>query len=240
MFAGAMTPSPAPSIGLDVPRFEMYGALGTNVEVRYTLGPSRYHGEADPGPHVVSGTVAIVSGPTRTDSLFTFAQLGMVPPKQTQIVPHDVRDACEAFGAIAIESLAGYVAPAAVVTSVAIGKGCQPILHTFVPANASSRSYVSLPTYTLPQSFQPQHAAASAGSGLFHVVSVRTFTLPQSPYASPAHDRIAIAVGTGRDGRRSTIAFDLGAHAIPAMGSTYVLEPNPTGMEGVATPLAPA
>ncbi len=236
--SAAPVPSPSPSIPLDVPRFEMYGAHGTNVEVRYELGPSAYHGEVDPGPHVARGVVAIVSGPNRTDSLFTFAQLGMLPPKQAQIIPSDVHDACGASGPIDIAPLPGYVAPAAVVVSVAIGKGCEPIVHTFVPTSTASRTYAFLPTYDLPGIGAPQHARASTALPTFRVISVRTFALTQSPAGSQMRGaRIAIAAGTNGTGKRSAIAFDLRSHAIPKIGSTYVLDAFPNGLEGVATPV---
>jgi hypothetical protein len=72
----------------------------------------------------------------------------------------------------------------------------------------------------------------------FRVISVRTFALTQSPAGSQMRGaRIAIAAGTNGTGKRATIAFDLRSHAIPKIGSTYVLDAFPNGLEGVATPV---
>jgi hypothetical protein len=228
-------PKPLPATALDTPRFVRAGDLDTDVVVHYTMKPSKYRGEADPGPFVGTGLLAIRSGPERDDTIFPFSALGVTPPNIEQIVPDASHDACSANGPIAIVALAGSVAPAVVFTTGAIGKGYLPIVHVLLPIDGSSHRYRIVRVYASPMNAPDESQGAPART--IHVERVRDLMLPERCTSFPKAARNAhVAVVDGRDaaGHAVTIALDFHAVRDGAVrpGASIVIRDAPNGFEG--------
>jgi hypothetical protein len=238
-------PSAAPSVPLDASHFVRAGDLATDVTLYWTERPSGFAGkEDDPGPSVATGKVAIVSGAERTDTLVSFATLRIAPPNIVQMIPLDAKTACGASGPIAILPLAESSAPAVVVTSVAIGKGCFPIQHLLLPLDDRARRYRTIAIYGyLPVLPTPTPGAEPAE--IVHVRRTREIVLPALPGAAHAVDRrgsrIVIVDGYDAANRALTVAIAPGRlGGAYFQGKVLAVEGGANGFEGTAYALPPS
>jgi hypothetical protein len=222
-----------------VPIFMQGSALDTDVTLRYTLKPSGYSGPADPGPRIESGTISIVTGDHRVRSVFSLATLGAAGGKLSYIFPTSYRDGCGSEGPISIVPISGFRAPAVVVTTLAIGKGCYPVPRVFVPT--ASNVYSALPLYVVDHRDDPG-ISRKGNPSAFHIAGVRQILLPDPPKSVDyvvRGEKFAIFDGFDSAGSRSRIAvYDIPdavttPSSMPAVGEVVTLrEAGPLDFNG--------